>query len=490
MAEVRLNVPYVHQVRNTAPEFDGNWACGPTSTVMALAGYGVLQPRNDAYGQWGWYVSNVYDVNGVTFDRTQPDPHGRWAGGGYGACIEDEMCYGWRAVNFAKAHGVGARAVCPADYDTVVENVTSGKPVVVGTTVHGFGHVVLCVGVRDDGRLLFNDPYWRKPGQDIDVYSWGELGNCPWMMLFDRPLPAPSTHAPAPAPAVAPDPGPAANEQPCQKSASTKVGQGLLEIDQQRFVEAFVRNGGEGQLGLPAELPYTEDGLTVQKCPNGYAIVLNILFDDQSTLHSQGLSVLQPAFVLTEAAYNKWREAYSGYPGPLKSPVSDEFVNPQGKHQISFEGGYMIWDDGNLDDVQAYRWPNGFNSWKAEYYNNPGLAAIPAYIRDEPEINYEFSEKGPENGSLGVFANMFSARWTRQAAFEEGTYLFSVTCDDGFRLYVDGQSLPNNADDFWKISAAYTHNFTRKMSAGQHELKFEYFDAGGKAVAKLKWQKQ
>ena len=43
-ATVKLAVPYIHQVIDTAPEGDGNWACGPTSVAMSLAYFGKLEP--------------------------------------------------------------------------------------------------------------------------------------------------------------------------------------------------------------------------------------------------------------------------------------------------------------------------------------------------------------------------------------------------------------------------------------------------------------
>jgi hypothetical protein len=59
-AVVNWDVPYVHQKWDTPGWWDsagwwgGNWACGPTSAVMALAYYERLALRAEGYG---WYVS-------------------------------------------------------------------------------------------------------------------------------------------------------------------------------------------------------------------------------------------------------------------------------------------------------------------------------------------------------------------------------------------------------------------------------------------------
>src|SRR5207237_10679520 len=41
---VKLAVPYIHQVKDTAENGNGNWACGPTSVAMSLAYFGKLDP--------------------------------------------------------------------------------------------------------------------------------------------------------------------------------------------------------------------------------------------------------------------------------------------------------------------------------------------------------------------------------------------------------------------------------------------------------------
>ena len=78
----------------------------------------------------------------------------------------------------------------------------------------------------------------------------------------------------------------------------------------------------------------------------------------------------------------------------------------------------------------------------------------------------------------------FSARWTRTVNFAAGAYRFSVTGDDGVRLYVDGQ-----LEDRQVVSQAattYTADVTFS-SAGPRQIKLEYFESGGPAVALLSW---
>jgi hypothetical protein len=64
-----------------------------------------------------------------------------------------------------------------------------------------------------------------------------------------------------------------------------------------------------------------------------------------------------------------------------------------------------------------------------------------------------------------------------------GTYTFTATADDGIRVWVDGVLII----DAWKNQAATTYTATRTLTAGDHQVKVEYYEASGGAVAKVSW---
>jgi len=103
-----------------------------------------------------------------------------------------------------------------------------------------------------------------------------------------------------------------------------------------------------------------------------------------------------------------------------------------------------------------------------------------AFSRVDPQINFNWSGGGP-GGNLG--ANNYSVRWQGNFAFNAGPYTFTLSTDDGSRLYVDGQLV---IDD-WSVHAAYPINQTYTMSAGTHLIELDYFQAGGDAIANLSW---
>jgi hypothetical protein len=79
----------------------------------------------------------------------------------------------------------------------------------------------------------------------------------------------------------------------------------------------------------------------------------------------------------------------------------------------------------------------------------------------------------------------FSARWTKAVTVaEEGSYKFTVTGDDGVRLFVYREKTL----DKWFPQSATTYTVTRLLTQGQHQIVLEYFEAGGDAVAKLSYE--
>jgi len=119
-------------------------------------------------------------------------------------------------------------------------------------------------------------------------------------------------------------------------------------------------------------------------------------------------------------------------------------------------------------------------SWTAEYFDNPALTGAPAKTQTETAIDYDWGEGAPTSG---IPADYFSVRWTTNAQFLAGTYDFSVTVDDGVRVWVDGELLI----DEWQPQSATTFTAQKALSAGTHRVQMAYFEATGYAVAKLKW---
>ncbi len=123
--------------------------------------------------------------------------------------------------------------------------------------------------------------------------------------------------------------------------------------------------------------------------------------------------------------------------------------------------------------------------WKGEYFNNKTLSGSPSMVRDDGDgyLNFDWGTGSPST-SCGIGVDNFSVRWTRTLYFNAGTYRFTVTSDDGFRLYIDDRLFL----DKWFDQAPTTYTVDFDLTAGNHHIQMTYYENGGWAVAKLSWE--
>jgi hypothetical protein len=120
-------------------------------------------------------------------------------------------------------------------------------------------------------------------------------------------------------------------------------------------------------------------------------------------------------------------------------------------------------------------------NWTAQYFNNRDLSGGAVLTQTGlPGINYSWGSGSPGSG---VNADNFSARFTSTQTFAAGTYDFTLTSDDGARVFIDGV----NVFDRFTLRPLTTDHFTQTMSAGTHTLIVEYFEAGDQATIQFQW---
>ncbi len=123
--------------------------------------------------------------------------------------------------------------------------------------------------------------------------------------------------------------------------------------------------------------------------------------------------------------------------------------------------------------------------WKLEIWNNKDLAGATVEQRYDAAgsggFNFNWGTGGP---STCAGNDNFGVRFTRKAYFAtSGSYTFTATTDDGVRLFVDGASI---IDD-WKDMAPTAHTAPASLTAGWHDLRMDYYESAGGAVATLSW---
>jgi hypothetical protein len=115
-----------------------------------------------------------------------------------------------------------------------------------------------------------------------------------------------------------------------------------------------------------------------------------------------------------------------------------------------------------------------------EYFDNMDFTGTKV-TRIDPTVRFDWNAYAPN----GIGPDEWSARWSGQVkpAYSE-TYTFYTTSDDGIRLWVNGQKVIDN----WTDHAPTEDTGQVALTAGQrHDIRLEYYERGGGAVAKLEW---
>src|SRR5262245_5195940 len=123
----------------------------------------------------------------------------------------------------------------------------------------------------------------------------------------------------------------------------------------------------------------------------------------------------------------------------------------------------------------------------AEYFAGggdafPAASQKPVFVRVDKNVDYP--EVGGDFYGTRLTEN-FQARWTGILRVEKaGRTQFWTESDDGSRLTIDGKVVVDNPGQ---------HPMTEKtgaaeLSAGDHEVKIEYFQGGGGAGIQVYWQ--
>jgi hypothetical protein len=132
-------------------------------------------------------------------------------------------------------------------------------------------------------------------------------------------------------------------------------------------------------------------------------------------------------------------------------------------------------DDGSATD------PAHAGAWRGDYYDNRDRKGKPTFSRDDPAVYFNWGDRGPGGGIEG---QDFSVYWTRQVYFPGGDYLFTLTVDDGARLWLDWAAII----DEWHDSAQVTYQLERHVKEGDHTVAVEYYQRSGSALVQLSWQ--
>ncbi len=136
--------------------------------------------------------------------------------------------------------------------------------------------------------------------------------------------------------------------------------------------------------------------------------------------------------------------------------------------------------------ISGYPSPGGgtpsVGSWRTEYFNNTALSGSPVLVRDEGQPNSNWGYGSPAPGIVNN--DFFSVRWSRTMDVTPGRYRFTLTSDDGARLWVNSQLIINS----WRNQPATTYTADVDVTGTAMSVRMEYFEVDVVAEAHLSWQ--
>jgi len=169
---------------------------------------------------------------------------------------------------------------------------------------------------------------------------------------------------------------------------------------------------------------------------------------------------------------NKWYDhGVETYTADISLPAGDHLVVVEYYERTQMAVARLSWGAA----------PSAIYNWQGEYFNNRDLSGSPVLVRDDANINFNWGSGSPAPGV--VPEDSFSVRWTRNVSFSAGYYQFTVTVDDGARLWVNNHLLI----DSWRDQGATTYTAQMYVPAGSIPIRLEYYENSQGAVIQLSW---
>jgi hypothetical protein len=113
-----------------------------------------------------------------------------------------------------------------------------------------------------------------------------------------------------------------------------------------------------------------------------------------------------------------------------------------------------------------------------DYFNNTTLTTPDVLKRDDgTQLGFHW----PDAPAPGVTRDYFSVRWGQVLTTDGGIFRFTLTHDDGARLFVDDKLVQEN----WYMQAPSTYVSDVTLAPGQHLVKIEYYHTWGGAVVAM-----
>ncbi len=195
------------------------------------------------------------------------------------------------------------------------------------------------------------------------------------------------------------------------------------------------------------------------------------------------IAVIGPNANIPEVLYGN----YNGVSSKPIAPLEGLKNNAPKSTKILYEAGSNAADDSPIlsaipEDALSTGNKNE-KGLKAEYFDNMELKGTPFITRIDKKIDFDFIDNPPARGK----SMKFSVRWTGTLSVPvTDTYFIGFTGDDGYRVYIDNKLLFES----WKDqSPALKKVKIDLVKEKKYEIKIEYYQNLGGAIAKFQWGK-
>ncbi|MDP4806745.1 MAG: glycoside hydrolase family 3 C-terminal domain-containing protein [Crocinitomicaceae bacterium] len=216
-----------------------------------------------------------------------------------------------------------------------------------------------------------------------------------------------------------------------------------------------------------------------QKCAEGSIVLLK---NDISPTHLPILPLAKDSKILLlgEAAAEVKLGGYSGkgfQNVSIKAGLEAEF----GLKNVSYlDFPKNPWASTEIVLQTTNKWfemPNGFN---ATYFDNPTLACVPVFNRNENQIDHHWTLYGPSDQTGNSF---YSARWEAQLIGKQNkTIELGLAGNDGFRLFLNDTL----RIDQWEKQGFHQRKIAIDVREGQtYKLRIEFREPQGNGRIKL-----
>jgi LysM repeat protein len=191
----------------------------------------------------------------------------------------------------------------------------------------------------------------------------------------------------------------------------------------------------------------------------------HIIVDDGVRLFLDGVKIIDKWHDSAPMHYSVERDVWAG-----NHSLQIDYYQNVGGSRLQFWVEQIGWDGGG-----------GTGPWTCQFFDNTSLSGSPRVTRNYNQVNFDWGTGSPVPG---VTADYFSVRCTGDFGFDNRTYRFYTTVDDGVRVWVGGTEVLNE----WIVAGVRTYVNDVGISAGTHQVKIEFFENNGRAVLKSRWE--